>query len=251
MLNRIEHGPVLELNLARPPANALNEALLLALAEALRNAPEQGFGAIVLSGQAGMFSAGMDVVDLLARDRAGVMGSWQAFFSVCQLLATSPLPVAAAITGHSPAGGAVLAIHCDYRVMAEGKFKIGLNEVAVGLFVPALIQRVLSRLVGAHRAERLLVAGAMVGPGVAQQYGLIDELAPPEAVTDRAVEFCKGLLALPKEAMRTTRNIARADLADWYQDSAGLIDARFLDRFMAEESQQTLHALVAQLKARG
>src|SRR5688572_31636158 len=109
-----------------------------------------------------MFSAGLDVPSLLALDRAGIVRFWGEFFGLVRAIARSPIPTVAAIGGHSPAGGAVLAIFCDYRVMARGSYRIGLNEVQVGLTVPEIIQAALRRLVGAYRAERLMVAGAML-----------------------------------------------------------------------------------------
>jgi len=249
MLERIPHGSILELRLARPPVNALNEALLVALAEAIRQAPDEGYAALVLSGNPGMFSAGMDVPELLSRERDGVGRSWSAFFAVCEALARSPIPTVAAITGHSPAGGAVIAIHCDYRVMADGAFKIGLNEVQVGLFVPAVIQKVLARLVGPHRAERLLVAGAMVDSQQALKIGMVDELATVDDVIPQAMKWAQDHLRLPQQALRRTREIARADLHALYATPFS-VDG-FLDSFFGAETQQTLKGLVARLKGKG
>ncbi|HWT15898.1 MAG TPA: enoyl-CoA hydratase/isomerase family protein, partial [Patescibacteria group bacterium] len=132
MLERIEHeSRILELRLARPPVNALSPALVAQLRPALADAAGQGFRAVVLSGQPKMFSGGLDVVELLQLDRAGMIAFWNDFFGLMAALARSPIPTVAAITGHSPAGGAVLSIFCDYRVMARSPdpdkpFRIGL-----------------------------------------------------------------------------------------------------------------------------
>src|SRR5690606_41165619 len=93
---------------------------------------------IGLSGGPKVFSAGLDVPYLVGpgEDRAALTAAWQAFFAAARAIATCPVPVAAAITGHSPAGGCVLALCCDYRVMAAGDFRIGLNETQVGLVAP-------------------------------------------------------------------------------------------------------------------
>src|SRR5690606_31965354 len=115
MLEKIDHGAVREIRLARPPVNALSPELVVALEAALAEAGEQA-RAIVLSGQPGMFSAGLDMKALLARDRAQMAEFWAAFLALLKRLATSRVPVVAAITGHSPAGGAVMAIFCDQRV---------------------------------------------------------------------------------------------------------------------------------------
>lgn len=133
MLERIDHDGILELNMARPPVNALSPDYVRLLIEALTTAPREGAQAIVLSGRPGLFSAGLDVPALLALDEPAIYEFWKDFINLLGAIACSPIPVAAAITGNSPAGGAVMSIYCDYRVMAEGDYRIGVNEVQVWL----------------------------------------------------------------------------------------------------------------------
>lgn len=246
---------VWEINLNRPPVNAISPELTARLRDAIRSAPGQGARAIILSGQPNMFSAGLDVVTLLALDRDGMLAFWRDFFDLMAAIARCPVPVVAAITGHSPAGGAVLSIFCDYRVMAASvdpakPFRIGLNEVQVGLTVPAVIQAAFARLVGAYRAERLMVAGAMIPGEEAVRIGLVDELVPVADVVARAEAWCRAHLALPPNAMATTRRIARADLADLMGDPARFPAEDFVDAWFGEETQSTLKALVAKLKGK-
>jgi len=210
----------------------------------------EGVRGIVLSGAPGLFSAGVDVPALLQRDRQGVLEYWREFFTLCGTLARAPIPLVAAVTGHSPAGGAVLALFCDYRVMAEGPYRIGLNEVQVGLIVPEAIQLALRRVVGTYRAERLLVSGAMIESGDALACGFVDELTGIDQVTQRALHWLGELLALPSHAMLTTRRLARADLADAYADPDTLPLDDFVEAFFHPETQSVLQALVARLKAK-
>ena len=248
MLNLITHDAITEINMARPPVNALNMELLRAVQGAIDDALKGGTRGIVLSGAQGMFSAGVDVPALLTSDRAGVREFWREFFVTCSKLALAPVPVVAAITGHSPAGGAVLSLFCDYRVMAEGPFRVGLNEVQVGLVVPECIQMALRRVVGAYRAERLLVAGAMIESSQALACGFVDELAGLEQVTTRALHWMNGLLALPSHAMLTTRALARADLIQVWADVDALPIDQFVDATFHPETQAVLQQLVARLK---
>ena len=114
MLDLIRHDDILELRLARPPVNALDAGLIHALRQAIEAAPSEGARGLILSGRSGMFSGGLDVPSLLQLDRAGMAGVWRNLFGACAALARSTIPTVAAITGHSPAGGAVLSIFCDY-----------------------------------------------------------------------------------------------------------------------------------------
>ncbi len=240
MLNLIQHGSISEINLARAPVNALNLALLQALHAALDESVRSGARGIVLSGAPGLFSAGVDIPALLACDRAGVRTYWKELFAVCATLARTPIPLVAAVTGHSPAGGAVLALFCDYRVMAQGAFKIGLNEVQVGLTVPECIQFALRRVVGNHRAERLLVAGTMLESSAALECGYVDELVDVDQVVARSISWLQELLALPSHAMLTTRELARNDLATVYADPDALPLDAFTDAFFHPQTQAAL-----------
>lgn len=252
MLNLITHANAIrEIQLARPPVNALDLELVRGLRGAIEAAVLDNARGIVLSGAQGLFSAGVDVPALLVCDRAGVREYWREFFALCATLARSPIPLVAAITGHSPAGGAVLALFCDYRVMASGPFRIGLNEVQVGLIVPESIQLALRRIVGTYRAERLLVAGAMIESDAALACGFVDELTGVDQVTTRAIHWLGELLALPSNAMLTTRRLARADLAHAYADVDALPLDEFVDAFFHPETQAVLQALVARLKNKG
>ena len=251
MLDLIRHDALLELRMARPPVNALDAGLIRALREAVENAPGDGARGVILSGRAGLFSGGLDVPSLMQHDRAQMTQVWRDFFGLLGALACSPIPTVAAIGGHSPAGGAVLSIFCDYRVMARGEFRIGLNEVQVGLTVPDCIQAALRRLVGTYRAERLMVAGAMIDAEQALAVGMVDELADVDHVAVRAQAWLNEILALPPVAMARTRALARADLTALFDDAEKLGVEEFVDGWFGEESQRVLQALVAKLKAKG
>jgi 3,2-trans-enoyl-CoA isomerase len=242
-----DHGSVRELCLNRPPANALSCELIVALREAIEGAVVDGSRALVLSGSPGRFSGGLDVPLLLAYDGAKIATLWSEFYALLQTLAVSPIPIAAAITGHAPAGGTVLALFCDYRFMAEGDFKLGVNEVQVGIPLPPLILSALRRLVGPREAERLGVGGLLLSAEEARAAGLVDELAPPDQVVERAVHWCEMLLNLPAVAMSNTRNLAREDLKACFERDLRAELRQVNAWWWSDETQTTLRALAARL----
>ncbi len=248
LVERIPHGPIVELKLARAPVNALDPTLCNDLRTALADAIAGGAQGIVLSGGPKVFSAGLDVPFLLSlgEDRTALLSAWSAFFDVARALAESPVPVAAALAGHAPAGGCVLALCCDYRVMAEGPYRLGLNETQVGLVAPEGIQWLMRRIVGLHRAERLLVSGQMLDSAQAHAIGLVDELAAIDDVATRARLWLEGLIALPREPMLRTRAISRADVVAAMQPERIQLE-RFIDAWTAPDTQQGLRALIARL----
>ncbi len=245
----VEHGgDIVELKLARAPVNALDPGLCRDLRGALDAAVIAEARGIVLSGGPKVFSAGLDVPYLLGLgdDREALTSAWQTFFAAARALAACPVPVAAAIAGHAPAGGCVLALCSDYRVMPAGDFRIGLNETQIGLIAPEGIQRLLRRVVGPNRAERLLVMGELVEAERALQIGLVDELADIEQVPARAREWLQQLLALPHDAVSQTRRIARADLVEALQPEHIQLE-HFIEAWAAPGTQAALRALVAKL----
>jgi enoyl-CoA hydratase/carnithine racemase len=164
-----------------------------------------------------------------------------------RVLACSPIPVAAAITGHGPAGGTVLALFCDWRGMAEGKWKMGFNEVQVGIPLPPVIFSALKRQVGARQAERLGVGGLVISSAEAASLGLVDELVPLDQVAKRAVEWCESLLKLPPQAMSLTRKRARADLAVFFEHEIEREVDNVIEYWWSDEAQTVLHALADRL----
>lgn len=248
MIDVVDHGAIRELRLNRPPVNALSPQLLAAIADGVRQAPVDGARAVVISGREGMFSAGLDVPCLLALDRPDLSAALDVFFATISTLATSPVPVAAAITGHSPAGGAVLALCCDRRVMAVGPFSIGLNEVRIGIPIPEIVASLVRRTVGARRAEDLCVSGRLLDPAEALKTGLVDDVVPLDHVVEAARCWCEETISVPSSALIETRKRMRSDLVELVERHREE-DARRLSKTWFEPELQTaMQQLVARLK---
>ena len=249
----LDHGRIRELRLARPPVNALDPALCRALITTLDAAVADGVDAVVLSGAPGIFSAGLDVPHLMAlgQERQALHAGWGAFFGAARSLAALRIPVVAALTGHAPAGGCVLSLCCDYRVMARSPnpakpFMIGMNETQVGLAVPEGAQQLMRRVIGPYRAERLLVSGSMVTADEALRLGLVDTVVEVDQVVPHALEWLSTLLALPRAPMLLTRSLARADLVRALEPQ-NLDLERFVDGWYDADTQAGLRALLARL----
>jgi 3,2-trans-enoyl-CoA isomerase len=206
-------GCIRELRLARPPVNALDAELLRSIGESVQGAAREA--ALVITGQPGMFSAGLDVRAMLQLDRDGVAKLFVELWRAQRAVAASAVPVIFAICGHSPAGGTVLVLHGDYRVMALGDFRLGLNEVQVGLIPGPLIHGAFRRLVGGHAAQ-LASRGALIDPATAFRVGLVDELCEASRVSARALDVAREFCALPRAPMLRARAAARADLLDLF-----------------------------------
>ncbi|TDJ11981.1 MAG: enoyl-CoA hydratase/isomerase family protein [Gammaproteobacteria bacterium] len=247
MLEQIDHDDIREIRLARPPVNAIDAPMMLAIHAALEKAADDEVSGVVLSGRQGLFSAGLDIPSLLQLDRQAISEFWRSFFRVLKSLAGFPVPVFAAIGGHNPAGGTVFAIFCDRRIAARGDFRMGLNEVAVGLALPPLIFHAYRLLLGQRVAEKLVVVGELISSADALACGLVDELVEPDDVVATALGRLRGMLGVPRRAMLVTRKIARQPLLDIFDRLDDNMVAEITDGWFSEETQTVLGELVASL----
>jgi 3,2-trans-enoyl-CoA isomerase len=110
---------------------------------------------------------------------------------------TSRLATVAAIEGASPAGGCLLAMCCDYRVMSVGKPQIGLNETQLGIVAPTWFAETFVNTIGHREAEKMLGLGLQVDASKAKSIGLVDEAAPLEEVLPRAKSAIEKWIAIP------------------------------------------------------
>jgi len=220
MIEEYGYGPVCELRLARPPSNLFNPALVLALTERLRAAHSAGKRAIVVSGSNGFFSGGTDFGAFVGLGVDDIQRFVRGFLELQYQIAVSPIPVVTAITGHSGSAGTVLALFADYRVMARGDYRIGVNEVHDGVCAGRIIYGALRRLLGARKADLMMCLGQTVTPDEALSIGLVDELVDVDRVVLAAQDHAAALAKLPPKAYGTTRQIVRADLIKLLDASA-------------------------------
>jgi enoyl-CoA hydratase len=180
----------------RPPANAIDLGVVREAPALLEELAASEPGAVVLTGQGDFFSAGADLKAVPSLDRDGqramveginrLIAGWYAF----------PRPVVCAVNGHAIAGGLILALTGDHRVCAtQGKF--GLTELRVGIPYPAAAMLVVQAELTPAVARKLVLRAELLDHDTALALGLVDELAPPERVLERALEVAAELATLP------------------------------------------------------
>jgi enoyl-CoA hydratase len=184
-------------------ANALSSALMDEV-EAVLDRAEREARAVVLTGRRHRFSAGFDLAEMMASaERARALVTRGADFLL--RLYTLPLPLVTACTGHAVAGGALLALTGDVRVAVRGPFRIGLNEVQIGLPVPVLAMELArDRLSPSHLTAATLFA-EIFDPERAVAAGFVDEVSSEDALLDTALAHARRLAALPREAYAKTK----------------------------------------------
>src|SRR5580704_10330121 len=139
-------GNLLILTISRGKANALNYPLVEELHTAVAAAAldDSVRGLVLASDRPRFFSTGFDIREVFLYDRDAMARFFGLFIDLYETLYSFPKPVVAALSGHTFAGGAILAIACDFRIMAEGEFGFALNEINLGLAVTPTIRRMLA-----------------------------------------------------------------------------------------------------------
>jgi enoyl-CoA hydratase len=204
-----EHeGGAAVLTVDRPPANAMDLALLREIVEAVEQVAGDPPRALVLAGRPGCFSAGADLKAVPGygpeEQRQMVVGINAMALGVYGL----PCPVVAAITGHAIAGGLVLALCADLRV-ASSAGRYGLTEVKVGVPYPQAAIGVVAAELPPHAARVLALGNELVDAAECLRLGVFDEVLAPDDVPARALQLAGGLATLPPEAYAVTKRELR------------------------------------------
>ena len=160
---------------------------------------------VVSSASEKFFSIGFDIPSLFDLPRDSFSEFFQAFNQVCMDLYTLPKPTIAAITGHAIAGGCILALCCDYRLIGTGRKLIGLNEIKLGVPVPYVADCILQSIVGTREARDVVESGEFFEAEASFKKGLVDEVLPQDQVMARAMEKAEQLSLLSPEAYSTIK----------------------------------------------
>jgi enoyl-CoA hydratase len=198
------------LTLDGPGKNALSTALMQSVVARLREAD----GAPVLvTGAGDAFSAGLDLKEVAALDHAGAERFLGLLERMTEALFTYPGPMVACVNGHAIAGGCVVALAADYRVVADQpKLRIGLNEVALGVRYPPKVFALVRHRVPPRGLERVVLEAGLYDPPTALALGLVDEVAPDvHAAARRRLDTLAGH---PHEAYVAAKRALRAGVMD-------------------------------------
>ena len=203
------------LTLARGKVNAINGPLVDQMREqlkSLKHDPE--VKAIILTGAGKFFSFGFDVPEFLSFDKAQFARFLIGFTDLYTYLFTYPKPVVAALNGHTIAGGCMLALACDYRVMVTGKARISLNELSFGASVFAGITEMLRFTVGSANAAKVLYSGSMYSAEEAKGIGLIDEVIAEQDLMGAVFKMASALGSKYPPAFAGVKSLLRKNIAE-------------------------------------
>jgi enoyl-CoA hydratase len=204
------HDNIALLTLTHGKANAFDLELCEALSSRFRECREPWCAAVVMTGQGSIFSAGVDLLRVVAEGAPYVHRFLPALSDALEAVFTHPRPVVAAVNGHAIAGGCILACAADRRLMARGEGRIGVPELIVGVPFPPVPLEVVRFAARAESAGDLLLGGATVKADAALDYGLVDVVVDADALRDGAIAAAETLASRPAAAFTITKEQLRA-----------------------------------------
>lgn len=232
---------IVTLILDRPKVNALDDGLIKELYgwfEELRFDP--GVRAVVLTGEGSFFSFGLDVPAYMSYPKDAFRESFSMFCDIYATIFEFPKPTVCAINGHAVAGGCILALACDYRIMASGKPKIGLNEITFGSTIPAGAIEMLKFAVGNRRASIIAYMGELLPAEKAHSVELVDKVVAPQELRETACEAARNLSSMDAAAFGSIKMALRRDAIENIRKRDEESIAQFVDLWYSEPVREQL-----------
>jgi enoyl-CoA hydratase len=201
-------------------ANAISQLVIDGLQQAFDRAEKEA-GAVLWVGRPGRFSAGFDLGVMRSQPDAArslVAAGAELFLR----LFTHPLPTVAACTGHAIAAGAIGLLSADTRIGAEGEFKIGLNEVGIGMTLPVFGVELARHRLSKRHFTRAVIQAELYDPSAAVDAGYLDRVVPGEALFEEALREAARLAQLPRQAHAGTKLRCREAIVAAIRDGGDL-----------------------------
>jgi len=203
------------ITLRRGKVNALNEPMVEEIGDSFRTLEtDSEVKSIIFTGNGKFFSFGFDVPEFLRYAKRDFVRYLEKFTNLYTYLFQFPKPIVAALNGHTIAGGCVLATACDFRVMASGKGKIGLNEITFGAPFFAGSAEMLRFCVGSRNAQSILYSGAMYSAEEAFGLGLVDQVSSEDVLAQDARKVAGELGEKDSSAFANMKMILRKPIAE-------------------------------------
>jgi enoyl-CoA hydratase len=249
MIERADAEGIAVVRLAHGKVNALDIELLEAISATFDEIGRSEARAAVLTGTGSAFSAGVDLRRLTSGGPDYIGCFLDRLDEAFEAVFRTPQPVVAAVSGHAIAGGCVFACACDWRVMADGRGRVGVPELAVGVPFPTVPYEIMRFAVGSAALPALFAAADTYPPAEACQRGLIDEVVPAESLIDRAIAVAKELSGdrIPAATFRLTKQQLRRDTIAAIEHNRPLDHAAVVARWTDPATLEWIDAYLARV----
>jgi Delta3-Delta2-enoyl-CoA isomerase len=242
-------GSLTALRLDKGRGNAIDAGLVEDLIGACRElaADASVRGVLLASAHPKLFSGGLDLVDPAGYDRPAMERFMGRFAEMVYALYTLPAPVVAAVSGHAIAGGCILALTADYRILRRGDVQIGLNEVRVGVPLPGAVLVLLRWSVPAAALPAIALLGRNFADDEAVSHGLVHALADAAGFEDFCLARLEEFAEKDAEAVRAMKASLREPIVREMRERERGLMSVWLDRWFAESTRARMREIVQSL----
>ncbi|KAJ6656007.1 hypothetical protein lerEdw1_004592 [Lerista edwardsae] len=248
-----ESTGVAVMKMRNPPVNSMSLEFLTEFSISLEKLENDRAcrGLILTSAAPKVFSAGLDITEMCGKGEEHYAAFWRAVQEMWLKLYQSTMVTVAAINGSSPAGGCLMAVSCDYRIMADNpKYTIGLNETKMGIVAPFWFKDTMINTIGHRATERSLQLGLLYPAPDALKVGIVDQLVPEEAVQSTAAEVMAQWLAVPDHARQISKATLRKPTIDRLLAHRDADIQNFVTFISRDSIQKSLQTYMEMLKGR-
>ena len=225
-------------------ANVMDVDFCLELTKTLRELEKSSSRGIVLTGQGKIFSAGVDLPQMLEGGRDYISRFLPVLSELITSFAFCPKPLVAAVNGHAIAGGCLLACTADRSLMAAGKGQIGVPEVRVGVPFPVVLFELMRAKTNPVFFPEIVQGGATYAPHDALQRGLVDEVVEPDQLLCEAISVAESYAAIRPEVFAFTKRQVRQPMREAIEARSGIQDAECFAFWDTEETLAAIRAFV-------
>ena len=225
----------------RPKVNALNEGVVEEISgdfDNVRN--DKNVNAVILTGEGSFFSFGFDVPGFMDYPKDSFERYVLKYSELVKNIFMFPKPVIGALNGHTVAGGCVLAIACDQRVMISGKAKIALNEMTFGSTLFSCVTETLKYAVGPKSSEKIIYSGKMFSADEALELGMVDKIANENEFNSVVQETARNYDSKDLCAFASVKKMLKTETLENIEKHEAETISEFVDIWYSESTRYNL-----------
>lgn len=230
--------------------NAISHQLAKELKECfLTLSQNETVDGVILTGHTGAFSAGLDVVEQAQMNEDETQAFWVDYYGALQAMVRYPKPFVCAITGFAPAGGTILTLCADYRIMAqEPKHVIGMHEFKLSMIVPELMMDLWCYTLGEQKAFQALQNAKLFSAQEALEENIVQAIAPADQVLALAKKHLEKCLLVYGPVYIESKRLARKKLLALVDRDLDQMASEFVATGKDPELKKRVQAFATQLK---
>jgi enoyl-CoA hydratase len=249
MIHLERKNEVMEVTLENGKVNVLDTIFLKEIEQCFKDLSNDECKSVIITGLGSSFCAGVDLKKSFTNGEEALSEFMDALSSCFKTLFEFPKPLVGAINGHALAGGCIISSLCDYKILSEGKARIGITELAVGLSFPMTPLEIMRFVIPQNKLQEVFYfAKGYIGEQ-AKELGLIDEIVKPEELIATAQKYAIKLAAIPLETFSKTKLQLRAPFIDRYSSSKSLeFDVDVKKQWSNKETKAVVEGFIDSLR---